>query len=59
MTAREDRVIFIDFGGVISVDEYWLSLRADGHPLKARLDAGMERIWHSEPGISRAWMARQ
>ena len=50
------RIIFIDFGGVISTDEFWLSLRQDGHPLKARLDAGMEKIWHESPDISRAWM---
>ena len=53
MTAR---VVFVDFGRVISDDEYWLSLREDGHPLKARLDAGMKRIWHESPDISRSWM---
>lgn len=50
------QVIFIDFGGVISTDEFWLSLRQDGHPLKARLDTGMQKIWHESPGTSRAWM---
>jgi hypothetical protein len=50
------RVIFIDFGGVISIDEFWLSLRQEGHPLREQVDAGMERVWHAEPGISRAWM---
>jgi FMN phosphatase YigB (HAD superfamily) len=54
--SRPARVIFVDFGGVISDDEYWLSLRQHGHPLKARLDAGMTRIWHESPEISRAWM---
>ena len=50
------RVIFIDFGGVISIDEFWLSLGQEGHPLREQVDAGMERVWHAEPGISRAWM---
>jgi hypothetical protein len=27
-------VIFADFGGVISTDEFWLSPRQDGHPLR-------------------------
>jgi hypothetical protein len=55
-SAGGPRVIFVDFGGVISTDEFWLSLRQDGHPLKARLDTGMQKIWHESPGISRAWM---
>ena len=50
------RVICVDWGGVISDDEFWLSLRQAGHPLKEQVDAGTYRIWHEEPGISRAWM---
>jgi hypothetical protein len=37
VSAPAGRVIFVDFGGVISDDEFWLSLPADGHPLKARV----------------------
>lgn len=49
-------MIFIDFGGVISTDEFWLSLRQEGHPLREQVEAGMERVWHEQPGISQAWM---
>lgn len=54
--SRRRSLIFMDWGGVLSSDEYWLSLRGNGHPLKARVDAGMERIWHTSPGVSQAWM---
>ncbi len=35
------QVIFIDFSGVISTDEFWLALRQAGHPLREQVEAGM------------------
>lgn len=37
-------VVFVGWGGVMSDDEFWLSVRVPGHPMQPEIDAGMQRI---------------
>lgn len=49
-------MIFVDWGGVLSNDEYWTLLRAEGGDLGRRLDAGMDWAWHERPEVAAGWM---
>lgn len=46
----------VDWGGVLSADEFWLSLRSGDDELSCRLDAGMEKVWHQDYVIADEWM---
>lgn len=46
----------IDWGGVLSSDEFWLSLRGGDGELSRQLDAGMEKVWHQDDVIADEWM---
>lgn len=51
------RVIFSDWHGVLSRDPFWVSIRGStGHPLHARLEAGMAGVFASDRGIANQWM---
>lgn len=46
----------VDWGGVLSSDEFWLSLRGGDDELSRQLDAGMEKVWHQDYVIAEEWM---
>lgn len=54
--SRSRQVIFVDWGWVLSKDEYWARLRAEGGDLGRHLDAAMKWAWHERFDVAEDWM---